>query len=208
MKLILSLSLVILIATSTYCFADIPPDDGRVQRAAYVLSLIKQGDIGAEIGVCQGVFAYYVLLKGNPSKLYLIDPWEYGLQADVELDPTPEKQSIRDEQYRTVCGYFSPYKNIEIVRQKSEDAVNTFKNDYFDYVYIDGEHSYNAVTRDLDNYWSKIKVGGYIIGDDYGWTGIMPAVQDFLARHPGECLFFEDPYLGNTGGQFVIQRIK
>jgi len=205
MKFFLSL---LLIAVSTTSFANTPPDDGRVQRAAYVLSLIRPGDIGAEIGVCQGVFAYHVLLKANPTKLYLIDPWQYGLQADMEPDPTAEKQRPRDEQYRTVCGYFAPYKNVEIVRKKSEDAACMFENNYFNYVYIDGEHSYAAVTRDLNNYFYKVKVGGYIIGDDYGWTGIMPAVQDFLKRHPDECLFFEDPYLGNTGGQFVIQRIK
>lgn len=193
---------------SMSCFADIPPDDGRIKRAEYVLSLIKPGDVGAEIGVCFGVFAYHVLLKANPSKLYLIDPWEYGLQADMELNPTAEKQRFRDEQYHTVCGYFSSYENVEIIRLKSEDAVSMFENNYFDYVYIDGEHSYAAVTQDLENYFPKVKVGGHLIGDDYGWTGIMPAVQDFLKRHQGECHFLEDPYLGNTGGQFAIQRIK
>ncbi len=190
------------------CFADIPANDGRVQRAEYVSTLIKPGDIGAEIGVAYGVFAYYVLLQNEPAKLYLIDPWEYGLQADLEPDPTAEKQKSRDDQYKTVCGYFAPYKNVEIVRMKSEDAASMFENDYFDYVYIDGEHSYAAVTRDLANYFHKVKVGGYLIGDDYGWTGIMPAVQDFLKAHPGECDFLVDPYLGTSGGQFAIRRVK
>jgi hypothetical protein len=83
-----------------------------------------------------------------------------------------------------------------------------FENDYFDYVYIDGEHSYAAVTRDLANYFYKVKVGGHLIGDDYGWEGIMPAVQDFLKAHQGECDFLVDPYLGQSGGQFAIRRVK
>jgi hypothetical protein len=207
-KIDMKFFLPLFVTISLSCFAGAPPDDGRVQRAQYVSSLIKPGDIGAEIGVCYGVFAYHVLLKRNPSKLYLIDPWEYGLQADMELNPTAEKQSVKDAQYYAVCDYFSPYDCVEIIRLKSEDAVSLFENDYFNYVYIDGEHSYAAVTRDLENYFPKVKVNGYLIGDDYGWTGIMPAVQDFLKRHQEECLFLEDPYLGNTGGQFAIQRLQ
>ena len=196
------------LAMNISSFAEIPLSDGRVDRAEYVSSLIKPGDVGAEIGVSHGVFAYHVLLQENPSKLYLIDPWEYGLQKDVELNPTKKKQDVRDIQYQRVYDFFEPFENVEIVRLKSEEAVDMFPDDYFDYVYIDGEHSYEAVTRDLSNYFPKIKVGGYIIGDDYGWAGIAPAVQDFLLMHPRECLFLDDPYQGRTSGQFVIQKLK
>ena len=78
--------------------ADFPPSDGRDARAEYVSSFIKPGAVGAEIGVNHGVFAYHVLLRKNPSKLYLIDPWEYGLQADYETERTPENQKNRDLQ--------------------------------------------------------------------------------------------------------------
>ncbi|MBS0586161.1 MAG: hypothetical protein JSR76_07700 [Verrucomicrobia bacterium] len=41
----------------------LPGNDGRFARAAFVSSLIPENAIGAEIGVCYGVFAYHVLLK-------------------------------------------------------------------------------------------------------------------------------------------------
>ena len=182
--------------------------DGRFERIEFVSSLIKPGDVGAEIGVCAGVFAYHCLLINQPSKLYLIDPWEYGLQANVELDPTPEKQIIRDGEYKAVYELFAPFPNVEIIRRKSEDVAVIFPDDFFDYVYIDGEHSYAAVWRDLNNYFSKVKVGGYLIGDDYGWEGIAAAVQDFLAAHPDELFWLGNPYEGKTGGQFAIRRLK
>ena len=189
-------------------FAEVPQYDGRNERATFVSSVIKPGDVGAEIGVFVGTFAYHVLLPQQPSKLYLIDPWQYGLQADMELDHTPENQLFRDKQYKNVVDLFAPYSNVEIIRKKSEDACVLFPNDYLDYVYIDGEHSYAAVMRDLTNYFYKVKVGGYLIGDDYGWTGIAPAVQDFLQLHLNDAHFLEDPYLGRTGGQFAIRRLK
>lgn len=185
-----------------------PPHDGRVERAEFVSSLIKPGDVGAEIGVCAGVFAYHVLLPAAPSKLYLIDPWQYGLQADIEIEITTENQIQRDAQYYEVSALFNPFENVEIVRAKSEDAVTLFPDHYFDYVYIDGEHSYAAVERDLNNYFPKVKIGGYIIGDDYGWSGIKEAVQDFLTRHSDEVFWMHDPYTAHTGGQFVIRKIK
>ena len=181
--------------------------DGRYQRAELVSSLIKPGDVGAEIGVCMGTFAYYVLAPKQPSKLYLIDPWEYGLQRDVELNPTPEKQSKRDVEYETVAKLFASHSNVEIVRQKAEDAAASFPDRFFDYVYIDGEHSYEAIKRDLANYFPKVKVGGYLIGDDYGWTGIAKGVQEFLAEHQGQLLWLVDPYSQKSGGQFVIKKL-
>jgi hypothetical protein len=202
MKLFLCLFCI----ATALCFANAPRKcTHRNDRAAYVSKLIKPGDIGAEIGVCEGSFSYHVLLQKKPSKLYLIDPWEYGLRKNIEKEPTPEKQRYRDEQYKRVCNYFAPFENVEILRMKSEDAVYLFADDYFDYVYIDGEHSYEAVTRDLNNYFPKVKVGGCLIGDDYGWTGIAPAVHDFLKAHKGQCSFRADE---GSGSQFVIQRLK
>ena len=189
------------IAMSISCFADIPPNERRVARANYVSSLINPGDVGAEIGVWEGQFAYHVLLQQEPSKLYLIDPWEEYRQGRVT-------QLEMDKRYERVCDYFKIYENVEIMRLKSEDAVTIFPDDYLDYVYIDGKHSYAAVTRDLANYFPKIKIGGHLIGDDYGWTGIIPAVQDFLKAHQKDCLFLVDPFAGQSGGQFAIKRLK
>jgi hypothetical protein len=193
---------------SGLAFAEPPADDGRIERAQFVRSLLKPGDVGAEIGVLAGVFAYHVLLPEDPLKLYLIDPWKYGLQKDMEIVITDEAQKGRDAFYENVRDTFSTYPNVEIIRKKSEDAVHLFADNYFDYVYIDGEHSYNAVWRDLTNYFPKLKVGGRIIGDDYGWAGIREAVDEFVRIHAEELEWGEDPYLGRTGGQFVIRRIK
>lgn len=166
------------------------PFDGRYGRAEFVSSLIKPGDVGAEIGVAAGVFAYHVLLPSNPSKLFLIDPWQSGIF------------------YRDVVELFRPFSQVEVLRLTSNKASFLFPNEFFDYVYIDGEHSYEAVTDDLNTYFPKVKVGGYLIGDDYGWTGIKEAVQEFLTQHTEEIYWLGDPYMGKTGGQFAIRRIK
>ena len=181
--------------------------DNRDARAALVSSLIKPGDVGVEIGVQVGVFAYHVLLRRQPSKLYLIDPWEYGLQPDLEPDPTPDKQAAKDAQFEATRAFFAPCPNVEILRLRSQDAAARFADASLDYVYIDGEHSYDGVMRDLVHYFPKVKVGGYLIGDDYGWEGIGPAVDAFHAQHRGELSFLIDPYTEKAGGQFAFRKV-
>lgn len=197
--------LILLAAISGFAFT--PRDDGRGQRSEYISPFIKEGAVGAEIGVDEGIFSYYVLLPKAPKKLYLIDPWEFGLEP-WETEPTPERLLEKETKCRNVYECFAPFENVEILRMKSEDAVDLFEDDTFDYVYIDGEHSYKSVMHELTAYFPKVKIGGLILGDDYGWTGVAPAVQDFLKLHEGECLFIGDPCQERSVGQYVIRRLK
>ncbi len=184
------------------------PFDQRTGRAALVRSLIKPGDRGAEIGVQVGSFAYHVLLACSPAALYLIDPWQYGLQADMETDLTPANQAGREAQYREVRALFAPYPHVEVIRAKSQEAVARFADHSLDYVYIDGEHSYDAVLRDLTDYFPKVKIGGVLIGDDYRWTGVARAVDAFLAVRGNSVAMLVDPDSEEGSGQFAIRRLK
>jgi hypothetical protein len=164
--------------------------------------------VGVEIGVQIGTFAYHVLLRAQPSRLYLVDPWEYGLQADLEPDPTPEKQASRDAQFEQTRSLFAPYPNVEVVRMKSQDAAALFADGSLDYVYIDGEHSYDAVMTDLASYFPKVRVGGHLIGDDCGWSGVGAAVDAFVAQQAGALAPLVDPYSTEAGGQFALRRLR
>lgn len=188
--------------------AGAPAQDGRTARAELVSSLIAPGDVGVEIGVLLGTFAYHVLLARDPAKLFLIDPWEYGLQADLEPDPSPEKQAAKDAQFEQTRLLFAPFPNVEILRMRSEEAAVLFSDGSLDYVYVDGEHSYDAVMRDLTCYLPKVRAGGHLIGDDYGWSGVGAAVDDFVAEHAGELAVMVDPYSESAGGQFVLRKAR
>ncbi|HEY1774811.1 MAG TPA: class I SAM-dependent methyltransferase [Solirubrobacteraceae bacterium] len=183
-----------------------PAFDGRFERCDLVSSVIKPGDVGVEIGVLLGTFAYHVLLPAQPAQLYLIDPWLYGLQPDLEPDPTPEKQVAADHYCEFVRRLFAQHSNVEILRMRSQDAAARFADGSLDYVYIDGEHSHEAVTRDLRLYFPKVRAGGHLMGDDYGWSGVGAAVEEFLAAHVGELKSLVDPYATESGGQFVLRK--
>ena len=50
-----------------------------------------------------------------------------------------------------------------------------------DLIYIDAAHEYEPVKHDIANYWTILKTGGVMVGDDYmsNWPGVMKAVNEF-----------------------------
>ena len=49
-----------------------------------------------------------------------------------------------------------------------------------DFIYIDGSHAYEDVKRDLRDYWPLVRVGGFLMGDDYAWDDVRKAVHSFF----------------------------
>lgn len=47
-------------------------------------------------------------------------------------------------------------------------------------LFIDGDHSYESVKQDINNYYPKISDGGYLAFHDYGRFGVTKAVDEFL----------------------------
>ena len=49
------------------------------------------------------------------------------------------------------------------------EAVKDFKDNSIDFVYIDGNHTYDYVTQDITEWSKKVRKGGIVSGHDYGW---------------------------------------
>ncbi len=55
---------------------------------------------------------------------------------------------------------------LKVYQMTSDEALNEFKDEYFDLIFIDGDHRYKQVLKDIDNYLPKVKKGGIISGHD------------------------------------------
>jgi hypothetical protein len=71
-------------------------------------------------------------------------------------------------------------ENVEYINLTSDDAIIKLKNVSFDFIYIDGWHTYEQVIKDIDNYLPQINKNGFIGCHDYnpGWLGVMKAVDE------------------------------
>ena len=55
----------------------------------------------------------------------------------------------------------------QLIRDLSENVVDEFADHSFDLVFVDGPHTYRHVNRDITNYQSKVKKGGFLVGHDF-----------------------------------------
>lgn len=101
------------------------------------------------------------------SQLFCIDPWE-------DYDNYPEYKNIQEYNYSLFNFNInqSPHRNkINVIRGYSNEQILKLQNDFFDIIYIDGNHEPDYVLEDAVLSYRKLKTGGIMIFDDYGWGG-------------------------------------
>lgn len=175
-----------------------------------MLALLPEDAACAEIGTWRGDFAAVILRERRPRRLFLVDPWEHREEGDYEQASYGGRmeggQQTLDAMHRSVLERFSTEieaGRVTVLRSRSTDAAATFQQESLDWVYIDGDHSYEGVKADLEAYFPAVKPGGLIAGDDYGhvgsWfeDGVTRAVDEFKARCAG---------LEVIGTQFVLRK--
>lgn len=143
-----------------------------------LLDQMPRNCVVGEIGVAQGNFSQEILDRCQPSALHLIDPW------DSELDPRYSSSSferIKKKLHKEIDNGM-----VKLERGYSHDILPKMKEDFFDWVYIDGAHDYKSVKLDLEMCKRVVKPGGIIAGHDYiRWVsptkryGVMEAVNEF-----------------------------
>jgi predicted O-methyltransferase YrrM len=158
-----------------------------------------------EIGTFHGANAISVnksYAKHKDSKIYCIDPW-------VDYSEYPEYKGKQDINYDIFINNISNTNEVSkfiINRGFSNQIIPTFKDNKFDIIYIDGNHEPEFVLEDAVLSFRKLKVGGYMIFDDYGWGGpdlTKKGIDGFLSGYHKRIKF-----LGNANTQVFIQKIK
>ena len=135
-----------------------------------LLEQMPKNAVVAEIGVDRGRFAERIYKVTQPKQLHLIDLFQF------------------DYQITDVNKLFSDKDDVEMHQIKSADAGQLFKDEYFDWIYIDTDHTYETTKAELNAFANKIKPGGFISGHDYfqvgvsnGFSyGVMSAVHEFV----------------------------
>jgi len=158
-----------------------------------LLAVLPGGGTVAEIGVAEGEFSEAILETAKPARLHLIDPWQHQKREDYQRDAENVVQPTQDDRYaRILAGHAEAIAEGRIVvhRAFSGDVANDFADGYFDWVFIDGLHTFDGCLSDLRGYAPKVKDDGFIVGHDYANHpkakhddfGVVEAVNQFLAE--------------------------
>lgn len=161
-------------------------------KRRFLLEMLPKNSVGVEIGVHLGDFSQQILEVIYPKELHLVDPWEHHTSDTYKNawygGKVKNGQKEMEERYANVCARFDPEirrDKVKVHRGYSTDILDQFPDGFFDWVYIDGNHLYENVKKDIELSFRKIKVGGFLTGDDYtdsGWWegGVKKAVDEFL----------------------------
>jgi hypothetical protein len=121
--------------------------------------------------------------------LYLVDLFN-GIQESGDKDGN---NIIKINLKQSKINLMNIYKNdnrVNIVQNSTVDFLNSKSDNYFNYAYIDADHSYEAVKNDLQKCYQKVKNGGFIMGHDYitpRFDGVVRAVNEFC-QSTGLCI--------------------
>ena len=143
-------------------------------RYSLIDRIMKNGKI-AEIGVDRGDFSFELLTRCAPKKLHLFD-------IDISRLDNPnilKELSNGSDQVLTHVG-------------DSSSNMMKMPDSYFDAIYIDGDHRYEGVKRDIEASLPKLNRDGVIIFNDYAvWSatsmfhcGVARAVHELCLTNP------------------------
>ena len=110
-----------------------------------------------EIGSFEGMSSIWMLeniLTHEDSKMYCIDAWaEWTENAFSRFIENINKTGKRDK--------------VDIIKGDSANYLGKFPENYFDFIYVDGDHNEQPVIKDATMSFRILKKGGIMAFDDY-----------------------------------------
>jgi hypothetical protein len=143
----------------------------------------------AEIGVYNGDMSSRLIIHPN-LVLTMIDPWGEFI-ADSYIESEDDKAFISKEKWdevkeQALSRVMFAKDRVRVYQGTSDGAAEHFKDELFDVVFIDGDHSYKQTSKDISSWWCLVAPGGYLGGHDYRSDkkfGVIQAVDEFASEH-------------------------
>lgn len=155
-----------------------------------------------EVGIGYGFHAKEILDNTNVEKLYLVDPMCY-YPNDAFADDVRFKYGGFERLVRNIKIHLNSHNDRYVWhRTPSVHITNEqIENGSIDAIFLDGDHSYEAVSRDLPFWWEKLRKGGWLLGDDYDscHPGTKKAVDEFCFKNKLKIEFLTKPNSTKSG---------
>lgn len=139
----------------------------------YKLSSLKKG-VAVEIGSYLGSSSCFIALarKKKPGgMLFCVDTWQNDAMSEGAKD--------------TFLTFLENTQNFSDIirpqRGKSAEVAAVWEGPV-DFLFIDGDHSYEGVRADVEAWFPKLSSGALVVFHDYGWAeGVRRVIGEYVA---------------------------
>lgn len=143
---------------------------------------------GVEVGCMSGDHARVILESWKGAHLTMVDPWATQPSGEYREITNTSTNFVEAFSHCLTLADSHPGR-VTLMRALSVDAAPEFADRSLDFVYIDGNHRYEAVLEDLAAWARKVKKGGLLGGHDFlndtstpGWDcEVKRAVSEWCA---------------------------
>ena len=144
-----------------------------------------------QLGVYTGDATVWLMdniLTDETSHLTDVDTW---LGSDEVAHHEMDFSEVEKEYDRKTSGY----KNLTKFKGTTMEWLKAAPFEYYDFIYVDADHTATGVLLDAELSWLCLKPGGVLAFDDYEWNEgkgddlrPMPGINAFLKRHESELI--------------------
>lgn len=148
-----------------------------------ILSKIDNLKNIAEIGVFEGKLTKKILdAVPEIQTYYCVDPWKHYKEWDNSLLSKTWKEVDFNKVFDNFKNNIKKHEDkIIIYKMTSEEASKKIEDKGLDFVFIDGNHDYEYVKKDIEIWKNKVKTGGFLSGHDYHEKyGVKKAVDELI----------------------------
>ncbi len=146
-----------------------------------------------EIGTDRGTFAARFMRRFTGISLTCVDPYT----------PYHEMNWNRAADFAMAITALAPYSDRARIARASSQEFHAatapmeharYPGYTYDFIYLDGDHTYDAVRRDIELWWPRVSSFGILAGHDYSGDhpGVVQAVQEFAEQHDRQVLLTRD----------------
>lgn len=176
------------------------PDMAELKGFIELLKDCRPARLAVEVGCYAGQTLQLLHDSAKFDRIIAIDPFIDGYDPDDSHALAYPMRDVRMRFYKRII----QYDNVLHLNLTSSEACTLFDDSSIDFIYIDGDHRYDAVKADITNFLPKMRSLSIIAGHDY-WPchgpehlqGVKKAVDELLG---GPDLIYQDSswlkYLG------------
>ena len=118
-----------------------------------------------EVGVEFGGYTdkYYDWITKMGGRIWLLDLW----QTEGNDDYFSKREGQVEKGYKQIKKKYANKENVTLVKGNAFKKHEDFEDDFFDWIYIDCDHTYEGISKNIEIWLPKLRGGGMFSGHDY-----------------------------------------